>query len=302
MSDLGELGLSSYEEQVYRALLSLGAATAQEVADVSGVPMGRIYDVLNGLDARDVVRSQSTEPTTYAAVDPDVAVERLLAERRRELAAQAERYEAIAESVGPELAATTPAESRFWTAPLGSDAAVSLERDLFAAADQTVRSAMGPPYADAPWDAYAAEVDPFYDAVGDEVTVRVLGHARPSGHRRRRWPPRSTRPRTSRCGSRGSWRRPSTWSTTRRPASTSLTPSRAANAWAWPTSATKGSPGVWPTCSTACGLMRRRCRPSSTAPTRGAVPTGASEGGVRTAASRHADLAGDRTGRYDVGP
>jgi len=177
MSDLGELGLSSYEEKSYRTLLSLGSATAQEVSAASGVPMGRIYDVLNGLDARDIVITQSTEPTRYAAVDPETAVDRLLAERRRELDAKAERYESIAEGIGPELAATTPAESRFWTAPLGSDAAVSLERDLFATAGDTVRSAMSYPYADAPWERYEPEVAPFYEVVDEGADVRLLGHA-----------------------------------------------------------------------------------------------------------------------------
>ena len=177
MSELGELGLSSYEEQAYRALLSLGSATAQETSAASGVPMGRIYDVLNGLDARDVVRSQSTEPTTYAAVSPEVAVERLLDERQRELATRAKRYERLAENVGPELAAARPTESRFWTAPLGSEVAVSLERDLLATADDTVRSAMSVPYADASWERYEAEVDPFYDALDESVEVRLLGHA-----------------------------------------------------------------------------------------------------------------------------
>ncbi|ELZ27584.1 hypothetical protein C475_06680 [Halosimplex carlsbadense 2-9-1] len=177
MSDLGELGLSSYEEKGYRTLLSLGSATAQEVSEASGVPMGRIYDVLNGLDARDIVTAQSTEPTRYAAVDPETAVDRLLAERRRELDAREARYEEIAEGIGPELAATTPAESRFWTAPLGSDVAVSLERDLFATAGETIRSAMSYPYAAAPWDRYEPEVDPFYETVDDGVDVRMLGHA-----------------------------------------------------------------------------------------------------------------------------
>ncbi|MFB6140207.1 MAG: TrmB family transcriptional regulator [Halosimplex sp.] len=177
MSDLGELGLSSYEEQVYRALLSLGSATAQEVSEASGVPMGRIYDVLNGLDARDVVRSQSTEPTRYAAVEPERAVDRLLTERKRELDARAARYEEIAAGIGPELAATTPAESRFWAAPLGSDAAVSLGRDLFATAGETVRSAMSVPYAQAPWERYEPEVDPFYEVLDPDVDVRMLGHA-----------------------------------------------------------------------------------------------------------------------------
>jgi sugar-specific transcriptional regulator TrmB len=126
MSDLGELGLSSYEEKAYRALIALGPATAREVSEASDVPMGRIYDVLNGLDAREVVRTQpSTEPTTYAAVDPAVAIDRLLAERKRELDAKAARYEQVADAVASELAATTPTKSRFWSASLDGEAARS---------------------------------------------------------------------------------------------------------------------------------------------------------------------------------
>lgn len=173
MSNLGELGLSSYEEKAYRALLALGSATASELSAASGVPSGRIYDVLNGLEAREIVRSSGTEPTTYAAVDPETAVDRLLAERKRQLDARAERYEAVAAEAGSELASRPPAESRFWAAPLGSDEAVTLVGEAFADATDSVRSALGPPYASAPWERYEPEVEPYFDAV-DAARARCL--------------------------------------------------------------------------------------------------------------------------------
>ncbi len=40
MTELEELGLSSYEESAYRALLASGAATARTVSETSGVPTG----------------------------------------------------------------------------------------------------------------------------------------------------------------------------------------------------------------------------------------------------------------------
>ncbi|MFB6219023.1 MAG: helix-turn-helix domain-containing protein, partial [Halobacteriaceae archaeon] len=46
MADLGDLGLSEYESRAYRALLRTGPATAEELSEESGVPMGRVYDVL----------------------------------------------------------------------------------------------------------------------------------------------------------------------------------------------------------------------------------------------------------------
>lgn len=42
MTELGELGLSSYEEKAYRTLLVTGAVTAAELSDTSGVPKGRM--------------------------------------------------------------------------------------------------------------------------------------------------------------------------------------------------------------------------------------------------------------------
>ncbi|MFC3477356.1 TrmB family transcriptional regulator [Halobacterium litoreum] len=174
MSRLAELGLSSYEEKCYRALLAHGPATARGASDASGVPMGRVYDVLNGLAARELAETRPGEPTRYAAVDPDTAADRLLAERERELAEQADRYERLAAELGDELAPVPPTESRFWTAPLGGETAVSLTRQVFDDADGEVRSAMSHPYVGAPWERYEAEMTAFRDTLPTDVSVRVL--------------------------------------------------------------------------------------------------------------------------------
>jgi len=174
MSRLAELGLSAYEEQCYRALLARGPVTARGASDASGVPMGRVYDVLNGLAARDLVETRPGEPTRYAAVDPETAADRLLAERKRELAEQTDRYERLADELGEELAAVPPTESRFWTAQLGSETAVSLTRQAFANADDEVRSAMSRPYAGAPWERYEAELAAFDETLPADRSVRVL--------------------------------------------------------------------------------------------------------------------------------
>ncbi|WP_336036360.1 TrmB family transcriptional regulator [Halobacterium yunchengense] len=178
MSRLAELGLSSYEEQCYRALVARGPSSAQAASDASGVPMGRVYDVLNGLAARGLVTTEPTEPTTYAAVPPTEAADVLLAERRSELDAHAQRYERLAEEVGDDLAATPPAEGRFWTAPLGSDAAVTLTERAFVDAESSVRSAMSRPYASAAWTDYEAELTAFHDALPVDHDVRALVDAR----------------------------------------------------------------------------------------------------------------------------
>jgi len=183
MSDLAELGLSSYETTAYRTLLGLGPATAREVSETSGVPSGRIYDVLNSLEGRGLVRSHgSREPTRYAAVDPEVAVDRLLAERKRELADQRRRYEEIAATVSAELTPTVPTESRFWTAPLGSESALALVDEQFDVAEEWITSVIGVPYENASWECYEAEISAIEEVFDPDLAVRVLVSTRLAKH------------------------------------------------------------------------------------------------------------------------
>jgi len=175
MSDLAELGLSSYEAVVYRTLLGLGSAPARAISDASDVPRGRIYDVLNTLDSRGLVRTHdSREPTRYAAVDPEIAVDRLLDERRRELTEQRKHYESVAESVSERLSPAIPTESRFWTAALGSEEACSLAREQQELAEDRITSVIGAPYENAAWQQYAREIDVIEREIDPELDVRVL--------------------------------------------------------------------------------------------------------------------------------
>jgi sugar-specific transcriptional regulator TrmB len=175
MSDLAELGLSSYEATVYRTLLALGAAPAREISAASEVPRGRIYDVLNTLDSRELVRTYDTrDPTQYGAVDPDVAVDRLLDERKRELSQQRQHYEDVAETVQERLSTAVPTESRFWTAGLGSDEACSLASDQQELAETRITSVIGSPYENARWEQYAAEIEVIEREIDPSLDVRVL--------------------------------------------------------------------------------------------------------------------------------
>lgn len=175
MAELTELGLSSYEAGAYRALLSLGPATASEVADASEVPRGRIYDVLNGLVARDVVRKRSgSGPRRYEPLDPDDAVDRLLAERKRELDRERERYEELAAAVSDELSRTVPLRGQFWEIGLGTRDAVAGMREQFDRAEESLLSVVGPPYDGAQVDAYRAEAEAYADLVDADLEVKLL--------------------------------------------------------------------------------------------------------------------------------
>lgn len=127
MADLRDLGLSSYEDRAYRALLDLGPAAATNVADASGVPEGRIYDVLDSLEARGMVRTQTaSRPKQYVAVEPEVAINRLVETRTRELHSEIEEYEVVADQLIDALSPRSHGDERFWTTAIGTEDAIEL--------------------------------------------------------------------------------------------------------------------------------------------------------------------------------
>ena len=89
---LRSLGLSTYESGAYLALLSLGAAEAHSISSRADIPTGRIYDVLNSLKEMNLVEVQESRPKVYKAVDPRVALKRILSRKKEELD---EKYEQL---------------------------------------------------------------------------------------------------------------------------------------------------------------------------------------------------------------
>ena len=70
-------GLNIYETKVWIALLGKGVASAGEIAEVSGVPRSRTYDVLESLEKQGFAISKIGKPAKYIAVRPGVILEKL---------------------------------------------------------------------------------------------------------------------------------------------------------------------------------------------------------------------------------
>jgi sugar-specific transcriptional regulator TrmB len=86
VDQLTRLGLTSYEARAYVALTGRGRATAAEIARLAALPRQRIYDVVETLVERGFAVARPGRPLLYSAVAPDEALERLLGERRNQLA------------------------------------------------------------------------------------------------------------------------------------------------------------------------------------------------------------------------
>ncbi len=69
--------LNIYETKVWLALLSQGVASAGEIAELSGVPRSRTYDVLESLEKRGFAIIKVGKPVKYMAVKPTTVIEKL---------------------------------------------------------------------------------------------------------------------------------------------------------------------------------------------------------------------------------
>jgi HTH-type transcriptional regulator, sugar sensing transcriptional regulator len=86
VGQLTQLGLNAYEAKAYAALLGKESFTASQVADLSGVPRQRIYDILASLVERGLAISRpNRRGTKYAAVAPDRALSGLLDHQQQRL-------------------------------------------------------------------------------------------------------------------------------------------------------------------------------------------------------------------------
>jgi sugar-specific transcriptional regulator TrmB len=84
---LVRLGLTTYEARAYVTLVRRDSFTAAQIARTAGLPRQRIYDVLASLVEKGLASARPGSIVKYAALAPDLAVERLVASRRSEMSA-----------------------------------------------------------------------------------------------------------------------------------------------------------------------------------------------------------------------
>jgi sugar-specific transcriptional regulator TrmB len=70
-----DLGMTGYEIRVYTSLLEAGAMTAADISKKSGVPYSKIYEVLNSLEDKGWLESDSSRPQKFFPKSPSTALE-----------------------------------------------------------------------------------------------------------------------------------------------------------------------------------------------------------------------------------
>ncbi|MBS3098451.1 TrmB family transcriptional regulator [Candidatus Woesearchaeota archaeon] len=90
--------LNIYEVKIWTSLLSRGIATAGELADISGVPRSRCYDVLESLEKKGFIIMKIGRPIKYIAVKPEEIIERVKKNLKEESDIQTRILETIGET------------------------------------------------------------------------------------------------------------------------------------------------------------------------------------------------------------
>jgi hypothetical protein len=101
---LVSLGLNAYESAAYVALLSRPELTSPEVARRASIPRQRVYDVLASLVAKGLCIPRNSNPKTYTAVNPNIALGELAQERATALERQRQQTQELAARLAAELA------------------------------------------------------------------------------------------------------------------------------------------------------------------------------------------------------
>lgn len=105
ISRLTHLGLTTYEARAYAALIRRESFTAAQVARQADLPRQRIYDVLGSLVGKGLASGRPGATVKYAAVAPELAIERLMSAQRERMAELERDATSILDSLTPEYEA-----------------------------------------------------------------------------------------------------------------------------------------------------------------------------------------------------
>lgn len=148
------LGLTTYEARAYVALVRRDSFTAAQIARTAGLPRQRIYDVLASLVEKGLASARPGAIVKYAALAPDLAVERLVGARRQEMASLERDAGDVIGRLGPEFQAGRAHSDPLEYIEILRDSGAINERfaELQANLQREILVFTKPPYATAPQD------------------------------------------------------------------------------------------------------------------------------------------------------
>ena len=69
-----DMDLSRYEAKVYLSLIGEGISTAKNISDITGIPYGKVYEIINSLSNKGFSMVLPSKPMKYRAISPQQAI------------------------------------------------------------------------------------------------------------------------------------------------------------------------------------------------------------------------------------
>ncbi|MBD3338395.1 MAG: hypothetical protein GF353_04770 [Candidatus Lokiarchaeota archaeon] len=122
---LESLSLSTYEINTYLALLPFKTLTAREISQISGVPSGRIYEVLDELNRKRMIKIEDSRPKKYKPIPPNLAfhniIDKIREENREKINAMTNQAKELESHLFDSNSAIKNKSSRiFWSTAFGN--------------------------------------------------------------------------------------------------------------------------------------------------------------------------------------
>ena len=70
-----ELGLNKYESKIYMTLVEEGISTAKNISDITGIPYGKVYEIINSLSSKGFVTVLPSKPLKCQAAAPKEVID-----------------------------------------------------------------------------------------------------------------------------------------------------------------------------------------------------------------------------------
>ncbi len=83
---LMDMGLTRYEAMIYYALVKLGEAKAIEVAQASGVPREKTYQILRTLEERNMIKRVDSKPRKWIPLPPTAIFKEVVEQQKKTIA------------------------------------------------------------------------------------------------------------------------------------------------------------------------------------------------------------------------
>ncbi len=175
---LKDLGLNSYEANVYMEIIKRGIIDANTLYKESGVPFGRIYEIINHLVAKGLVDVQDSRPKKYRAKPLKTAMKSLIEDKKKKMDEEYEntlKTASILEDRFSKLTYIKPEEKSFWTVAVGEGQVVEMTKESIREAEKEFCQLLDSRY-DLNKRAEAGDIirDEFVSAIKKGIKVYVI--------------------------------------------------------------------------------------------------------------------------------